>query len=132
MSSKCRESRVLTACWCPYWLFGSPAFVIAFVKDKTSAMVDDVRKLHVLFDPLTHTRLVRFCHNTLLSYLNRNLPTEVMRKPRCGLQTVNQAISMKVLRRGTDLGLPDATVKNTARLRMSATGTNALCSSHTT
>ena len=43
---------------------GSPEFVTAFVKTKTSAMVDDVRKLRVLSDPLTHTRLVRFCHNT--------------------------------------------------------------------
>ena len=48
---------------------GSPAFVTEFVKAKTSGMVDDVRKLRVLSDPLTHTRLVRFCHNTRLSYL---------------------------------------------------------------
>ena len=91
---------------------GSPEFVTAFVKTKTSAMVDDVRKLRVLSDPLTHTRLVKFCHNTRLSYLNRNLPPDVMRNPACGLQTVDQAISLEVLRRGTDLGLPDATVKN--------------------
>ena len=51
---------------------GSPAFVTEFVKDKTSAMVDDVRKLHLLSDPLTDTRLARLCHNTRLSYLNRN------------------------------------------------------------
>ena len=51
---------------------GSPVFITEFVKDKTSAMVDDVRKLRVLSDPLTHTRLVRFCHNTRLSYLNCN------------------------------------------------------------
>ena len=51
---------------------GSPAFITEFVKDQTSAMVDDVRKLRVLSDPLTHTRLVRFCHNTRLSYLNCN------------------------------------------------------------
>ena len=91
---------------------GSPDFVTAFVKAKTSAMVDDVRKLSVLSDPLTHFRLVRFCHNTRLSYLNRNLPPDVMRNRACGLQTVDQAISLEVLRRGTDLGLPDATVKN--------------------
>ena len=60
---------------------GSPVFITEFVKDKTSAMVDDVRKLRVLSDPLTHTRLVRFCHNTRLSYLNRNLPPDVMRNP---------------------------------------------------
>jgi hypothetical protein len=90
---------------------GSPDFVTAFVKTKTSAMVDDVRKLRVLSGPLTHTRLVKFCHNTRLSYLNRNLPPDVMRNPTCGLQTVDQAISLEVLRRGTDLGLTDATVK---------------------
>ena len=52
----------------------STDFITALVKAKTSAMVDDVRKLRVLSDPLTHTRLVRFCHNTRLSYLNQNLP----------------------------------------------------------
>ena len=81
---------------------GSPAFVRTFVKAKTSAMVDDVRKLRVLSDPLTHTRLI-----TRLSYLNRNLPSDVMRNPTCGLQTVDQAMAMEVLRRGTDLGSPD-------------------------
>ena len=91
---------------------GSPEFVTAFVKTKTSAMVDDVRKLSVLSDPLTHFRLVRFCDNTSLSYVNRNLPPDVMRNLACGLQTVDQAISLEVLRRGTDLGLLDATVKN--------------------
>ena len=86
---------------------GSPAFVRAFVKAKTSAMVDDARKLRVLSDPLTHTRLIRFCHKTRLSYLNRSLPPDVMRNPPCGLQTVDQAMAMEVLRRGTDLGSPD-------------------------
>ena len=38
---------------------GSTDFITAFVKANTSAMVDDVRKLRVLSDPLTHTRLVR-------------------------------------------------------------------------
>ena len=56
---------------------GSPAFDTASVKDKTSAMVDDVRKLRVLPDPLIHTRLIKSCHTTLLSYLNGNLPPEV-------------------------------------------------------
>ena len=60
---------------------GSPAFVMAFVKDKTSDMVDDVKKLRVLSDPLTHNRLIKFCHNTQLSYLNRNLPTDVTKSP---------------------------------------------------
>ena len=56
---------------------GSPSFVTAFVKDTA----DDVRKLRVLSDPLTHTGLVKFCQNTRLSYLNRNLPPDVMRNP---------------------------------------------------
>ena len=88
---------------------GSPAFVRAFVKAQTSAMVDDVRKLRVLSDPLTHTRLIRFCHNTRLLYimLSRSLAPDVMRNQACGLQTVDQAIAMEVLRRGTDLGSPD-------------------------
>jgi hypothetical protein len=50
-----------------------PEFVTAFATDKTSAMVDDIRKLRVLSDPITHTRLIKFCHSTRLSYLNRNL-----------------------------------------------------------
>jgi ABC-type Fe2+-enterobactin transport system substrate-binding protein len=40
---------------------GSPDFVTAFVKSKTAAMVDDVRKLQVLSNGLTHFRLVKFC-----------------------------------------------------------------------
>ena len=91
---------------------GSTEFITAFVKAKTSDMVDDVKKLRVLSDPLTHARLIKFCHNTRLSYLNRNLPPDVMRNPTCGLQTVDQAISLEVMRRGTDLGLPDAPAKN--------------------
>ena len=90
---------------------GSPAFVRAFVKAKTSAMVDDARKLRVLSDALTDTRLIRFCHNTRLSYLNRSLPPDVMRNPTCGLQTVDQAMAMEVMRRGTDLGSPDPSLK---------------------
>ena len=68
-----------------YRLIGTPAFVMAFFKDKTSAMVDDVEKLRVLSDPLTHDRLIEFCHNTRLSHLNRNLPQDVMRSPTRGL-----------------------------------------------
>ena len=44
---------------------------------KASAVADDVNKLHVLSDALTHTGLARFCHNTRLPYLNRNLPLTV-------------------------------------------------------
>ena len=36
----------------------SPDFVTAFVKSKTAAMVDDVRKVQVLSNGLTHFRLV--------------------------------------------------------------------------
>ena len=49
-----------------------------------------------------------------------------MKNPMCGLQTVDQAMSMEVLRRGTELSLPDATA--TAGLKMSATRTDAICS----
>ena len=72
---------------------GSTEFITAFVKAKTSAMVHDVGKLRVLSDPLTHARLVKFFHNTRLSYLNRNLPPDVMRNPTsCGLQMVLASI----------------------------------------
>ena len=92
--------------WRAYWLARLRQGVQG-VKAKTSAMVDDVRKLRVLSDPLTDTRLIRFCHNTRLSYLNRSLPPDVMRNPTCGLQTVDQAMAMEVMRRDTDLGSPD-------------------------
>ena len=55
---------------------GLPDFVTAFVKSKTTSMVDDVRKLQVLSNGLTHFGLVKFCHNTRLSYRNRNLPPQ--------------------------------------------------------
>jgi hypothetical protein len=75
-------------------------------------MVDDVRKLRVLSHLLTNTRLLKFCHNTGLSYLNLNLPPDVMRNQVCGLQTVDQAMSMEVLQRCTELDLPNASQRH--------------------
>jgi len=46
-------------------------------------MVDDVGKLHVLCDALTHTGLAGICHNTRLSYLNPDLPHGVRRNAMC-------------------------------------------------
>ena len=46
---------------------GSTEFIKAFVTNRTSAMVADAKKLRVPSDPLTHTRLTKFCHNALLS-----------------------------------------------------------------
>ena len=60
---------------------------------------------------LTHFRLVKFCHNTRLSYLNRNLPPAVMRNTLCGLQTVDTANAMEVLRRGTDTDSHDPSTR---------------------
>jgi len=37
-------------------------------------MVQDVKQLQLLADPGVHFKLIRFCHNTRLSHLNRNLP----------------------------------------------------------
>ena len=53
-----------------------------------------------------------------------------MRNQARGLQTVNQAMSMEVMRHGTDLGLPDPSLKQLCDkwAEDSATGTNALCS----
>ena len=90
---------------------GSPDFVTAFVTSKTAAMVDDVRKLQVLSNGLTHFRLVKFCHNTRLSYLNRNLPPAVKRNTLYGLQTVDTANAMEVLRRGTDTDSHDPSAR---------------------
>ena len=51
-------------------------------------MLDDVHKPQVVSNGLTHFRLVKFCHNTRLSSLNRNLlPAVVVRSTLCGLQT---------------------------------------------
>ena len=55
---------------------GSPDFVTAFVKSKTAAMVDDVRKLQVLSNGLTHFRLVKFCHNTRRTHMACILESE--------------------------------------------------------
>jgi hypothetical protein len=65
----------ITCVWVP---IGSTEFITAFVKAKTSAMVDDMRKLRVLSDPLTHTRLVAGEDDGLgfppyVSALNRDL-----------------------------------------------------------
>jgi hypothetical protein len=83
----------------------------AFVKSKTDDMVDDVRKLQVLSNGLTHFHLVKFCHNTRLSCLNWNLPPAVMRNTLCGLQTVDTANTMEVLRLGTDTESHDPSMR---------------------
>ena len=44
------------------------------MKEKTGTMVEDVKQLQLLTDPGVHFKLIRFCHNTRLSHLNRNLP----------------------------------------------------------
>ena len=80
---------------------GSPAFVQAFVADKTRKMVQDVKELQLLTDPDIHFKLVKFCHNTRLAHLNRNLPPTTMANPACGVQTVDQAVVNEVLAKGT-------------------------------
>ena len=47
--------------------FRSSAFVTIFVKDKTLAMVDEVRKLRVLSDPLTHTTMILGSSNSAIT-----------------------------------------------------------------
>ena len=81
---------------------GSPQFVQAFVTEKTIVFLEDVKKLQILTDPLIHFELVRFCHNTRLSYLSRNLSPEVMTDMAGGVQSVDQTIVDEILRRGTD------------------------------
>jgi hypothetical protein len=78
---------------------GSPEFVQAFVKEKTRTMVKDVKQLHLLTDPCVHFKLIRFCHNTRLSHLNRNLPPTTMANLVCGVQTV--AVANEALAKGT-------------------------------
>jgi hypothetical protein len=68
---------------------GSPDFVSACVKAKTSAVVDDVRKLHVLSDPITHIRLIGFCHTQYPALLSQS---ELA--PRCDGES-DQAIAMR-------------------------------------
>ena len=78
-----------------------PSFVQAFVADKTRKMVQDVKELQLLTDPDIHFKLVKFCHNTRLAHLNRNLPPTTMANPACGVQTVDQAVVNEVLAKGT-------------------------------
>ena len=51
---------------------GSSDLVTACVEAKTSAMVDDDRKLHVLSDPLTHTRRIRFWRTQYAALLSQS------------------------------------------------------------
>ena len=80
---------------------GSPAFVHAFVADKTRKMVQDVKELQILTDPDIHYKLIKFCHNTRLAHLNRNLPPTTMANTACGVQTVDSAVVNEVLAKGT-------------------------------
>ena len=79
----------------------SPGFVQAFVADKTRKMVQDVKELQLLTDPDIHFKLVKFCHNTRLAHLNRNLSPATMANTACGVQTVDQAVVNEVLAKGT-------------------------------
>ena len=80
---------------------GSPAFVQAFVKEKTKKMVEDIKQLQLLTDPGVHLKLIRFCHNTRLAHLGRNLPPTTMANQACGVQTVDYAVANEVLAKGT-------------------------------
>ena len=80
---------------------GSLAFAQAFVKEKTKTMVEGIKQLQLLADPGVHFKLIRFCHNTRLSHLNRNLPPTTMANQACGVQTVDYAVANEVLAKGT-------------------------------
>ena len=83
---------------------GSPEFVQAFVKEKTRTLVEDVKKLQLLTDPGVHFKLIRSCHNTRLSHLNRNLPPTTMANLACGcVQTVEYAVANEVLAKGDEI-----------------------------
>ena len=50
---------------------------------------------------IIHYKLIKYCHNTRLAHLNRNLPPTTMANPACGVQTVDTAMVNEVLAKGT-------------------------------
>jgi len=62
---------------------GSQEFGEAFVKAKT--IVEDVKQFQLLSDPGVHFELIRFCHNSRLAHLNKNLPPTTMAILACGV-----------------------------------------------
>jgi hypothetical protein len=60
----------------------------------------DVEKVEVVSDPLIHFHLLRFCQNTRLSYLSRNVPPSVMVNTSCNVQHVDHSIVKSILQRG--------------------------------
>ena len=61
---------------------------------------EDAKQLHLLTDPGVHVRLIRFCHQTWLADLSRNLPPTTMANQACGVQTVDYAVANEVLAKG--------------------------------
>ena len=72
-----------------------------FVAEKATEIMADVEKVKVVSDPLIHFHLLRFCQNTRLSYLSRNVPPSVMVNASCNVQHVDNAIVKSILQRGT-------------------------------
>ena len=72
-----------------------------FVADKASKILEDVEKVKMVSDPLVHFHFLRFCQNTRLGYLSRNVPPSVVVNAPCNVQHVGDAIVKSILQCGT-------------------------------
>jgi len=57
---------------------GNDEWVQQFVQAKTAAVKVDVGKLDIISDCLIHYHMLRFCQNTRLAFIGRNIPTPLV------------------------------------------------------
>ena len=83
---------------------GTDQFMSSFVHNKVLAVAQDVEKLAIMSDSLVHYHLLKYCQNSRLGYLNRNLPPHVMRNEisnKLGIQHIDIKIADALFDRGT-------------------------------
>jgi len=56
---------------------GNDEWVQQFVQAKAAAVKVDVGKLDIISDGLIHYQMLRFCQNTCLAFLGRNLISDI-------------------------------------------------------
>ena len=100
---------------------GNEDFVHKFAAEMATEIIVDVEKVKVVSDPLIHLHLLRFCQNTRLSYLSRNVPRSVIVNAPCNVQhvDVDHVIVKSIFQRGTKQKSGNGSLSESEALRFS-------------
>ena len=99
----------------PYQWWRATCYVREYVRNKCGTICKDVETVHICADPLIRYHLLKFCMNTLLSFLSRNVTPDNMASSstdpaHIGPVHVDQKIVKEVLSAVARLVLPQETL----------------------